>query len=562
MNHSHDELEEDIGRSFQNAWQSFRKGTHKRKSDDKDVIQAKKGGVSGTMVKGQSGSWQPDSHSRRSGAGAYTAPKGSGPKVDPKGTGASGMMSGANTQRQRDIDKSRGYGPSDGGPSPIKKDGGPKKVNYPTAAETQAAAAKRDAKSSPATPAKKPQSKNMDDNYRTWAKANPKLASKVKPGQAGYNAINTPKTGASAATAKTDTKKAFSSPQAMNTPKISTSGLKTPKVSSPKVSTPKPAASKPSGTSRIDAATNVKANPSAFKFKEENEVKKSQFYSWREAYESMYSEGFKKFPSAKVQDKAAMKPDTAKGESQARRMDTARTAHTDKRTKDDAKEAVKEREMDNRKTGLERTYKKSPSHKNKAYELEAQRRKDLDKRMDQKSKGHSKMEESFEHWLTEKISDEDKEKRRIEDEYARTGESKEKSDSMKDAENRQAQPSKKITTKKNLPTAENPHNIRQYMNQGGGGGGTSQGAKGASSGGVGGGYKEGKQGGLGSKPPEKKDDDQKNEAFEMWMEGKKDACYHKVKARYDVWPSAYASGALVKCRKKGASNWGNSSKKD
>ncbi|QBP06184.1 structural protein [Synechococcus phage S-B68] len=41
----------------------------------------------------------------------------------------------------------------------------------------------------------------------------------------------------------------------------------------------------------------------------------------------------------------------------------------------------------------------------------------------------------------------------------------------------------------------------------------------------------------------------------------KDACYHKVKARYDVWPSAYASGALVKCRKKGAKNWGNKSKK-
>ena len=43
--------------------------------------------------------------------------------------------------------------------------------------------------------------------------------------------------------------------------------------------------------------------------------------------------------------------------------------------------------------------------------------------------------------------------------------------------------------------------------------------------------------------------------------GKKDACYHKVKARYDVWPSAYASGALVKCRKVGAKNWGNSKKK-
>jgi len=44
--------------------------------------------------------------------------------------------------------------------------------------------------------------------------------------------------------------------------------------------------------------------------------------------------------------------------------------------------------------------------------------------------------------------------------------------------------------------------------------------------------------------------------------GTKDDCYHKVKARYDVWPSAYASGALVKCRKKGAANWGNSPKNE
>jgi len=43
--------------------------------------------------------------------------------------------------------------------------------------------------------------------------------------------------------------------------------------------------------------------------------------------------------------------------------------------------------------------------------------------------------------------------------------------------------------------------------------------------------------------------------------GEKDACYHKVKSRYKVWPSAYASGALVQCRKVGASNWGNNSKK-
>ena len=41
---------------------------------------------------------------------------------------------------------------------------------------------------------------------------------------------------------------------------------------------------------------------------------------------------------------------------------------------------------------------------------------------------------------------------------------------------------------------------------------------------------------------------------------KKDACYYKVKARYSVWPSAYASGALVKCRKVGAKNWGKSKK--
>ena len=45
---------------------------------------------------------------------------------------------------------------------------------------------------------------------------------------------------------------------------------------------------------------------------------------------------------------------------------------------------------------------------------------------------------------------------------------------------------------------------------------------------------------------------------ELMME-KKDACYYKVKSRYKVWPSAYASGALVKCRKKGAKNWGTKS---
>lgn len=46
------------------------------------------------------------------------------------------------------------------------------------------------------------------------------------------------------------------------------------------------------------------------------------------------------------------------------------------------------------------------------------------------------------------------------------------------------------------------------------------------------------------------------------LDEKQDACYHKVKSRYKVWPSAYASGALVQCRKKGAANWGNKGKKE
>jgi len=46
---------------------------------------------------------------------------------------------------------------------------------------------------------------------------------------------------------------------------------------------------------------------------------------------------------------------------------------------------------------------------------------------------------------------------------------------------------------------------------------------------------------------------------DLLINEKQDACYYKVKSRYKVWPSAYASGALVQCRKKGAKNWGNKS---
>lgn len=52
-----------------------------------------------------------------------------------------------------------------------------------------------------------------------------------------------------------------------------------------------------------------------------------------------------------------------------------------------------------------------------------------------------------------------------------------------------------------------------------------------------------------SNPPQKKSDKMA-----------KDACYRKVKARYKVFPSAYASGAIAKCRKVGAKNWGTGGK--
>ena len=57
------------------------------------------------------------------------------------------------------------------------------------------------------------------------------------------------------------------------------------------------------------------------------------------------------------------------------------------------------------------------------------------------------------------------------------------------------------------------------------------------------------------------DEKRKKRKKKKKKKSKKDACYHKVRSRYAVWPSAYASGALVKCRKVGAKNWGNKSKK-
>ena len=54
------------------------------------------------------------------------------------------------------------------------------------------------------------------------------------------------------------------------------------------------------------------------------------------------------------------------------------------------------------------------------------------------------------------------------------------------------------------------------------------------------------------------EEDEDNE--DCGEQDEQDACYRKLKSRYKVFPSAYASGALVKCRKVGAKNWGNSKK--
>jgi hypothetical protein len=42
---------------------------------------------------------------------------------------------------------------------------------------------------------------------------------------------------------------------------------------------------------------------------------------------------------------------------------------------------------------------------------------------------------------------------------------------------------------------------------------------------------------------------------------RKDQCHKKVKRTYKVFPSGYASGAIAKCRKMGAKNWGKRKKK-
>ena len=64
-----------------------------------------------------------------------------------------------------------------------------------------------------------------------------------------------------------------------------------------------------------------------------------------------YAEGFKKPDVHKMQDQAAMKPDTAKGEQQARKIDRVRKVFSDDDMGAIAKDAVKGVEKENRLTG-------------------------------------------------------------------------------------------------------------------------------------------------------------------------------------------------------------------
>ncbi len=69
-------------------------------------------------------------------------------------------------------------------------------------------------------------------------------------------------------------------------------------------------------------------------------------------------------------------------------------------------------------------------------------------------------------------------------------------------------------------------------------------------------------GGDGKRDDELEEKKKRKKKKKKKKKAKRDACYRKVKSRYDVWPSAYASGALVKCRKVGAKNWGKSKKNE
>ena len=129
--------------------------------------------------------------------------------------------------------------PKTGERTNVKKPG-PKKPEVKSPPSRQPASRQPASKQQPtATRSRTPQSKDMDANYKAWAKANPTLAKKVKKGQAGYKAI------------KSSSPKAASAADAQNL----RSGPTPPKRTSLKTTTTKPA-TKPTKQKPLTVPTN------------------------------------------------------------------------------------------------------------------------------------------------------------------------------------------------------------------------------------------------------------------------------------------------------------------
>ena len=151
------------------------------------------------MVGGAIGHWMTNNLSRRPtpngrGSGRATDNVRPGPpkkeEREFKGPGGNPNGTGQNQARQRPLTENQRLARSDRKMDRTPKAETPTKPPSRTAPTRTAPTRTTPTKTTPTKPARKPQSKDMDANYKAWAKANPKLAKKVKKGQAGYKAIN------------------------------------------------------------------------------------------------------------------------------------------------------------------------------------------------------------------------------------------------------------------------------------------------------------------------------------------------------------------------------------
>ena len=134
--------------------------------------------LGGKPVVRKNGEWVPyrastRSRNRRSSSGATNTP------VSPKTTKTKAPLKDIPaSQRPKDMQAGKVYGDAGQPPAPKLP---PKPQRSPSRSPSRSPAR---------VPKKAKQSKDMDANYRAWAKANPGLAKKVKKGQAGFNSIN------------------------------------------------------------------------------------------------------------------------------------------------------------------------------------------------------------------------------------------------------------------------------------------------------------------------------------------------------------------------------------